>query len=187
MQIEGRTTSLLDCYAEMQLILCKSTKKSVFLYIMGGGNLNRLFVFFDICQNKVRSGYGVIPVSKAMVWQQKSYDMTSNESFYLRLKMNIRLREISAQLNIRKCFFEHESHKSDESFYLRLKMNIRLIRDISVQLNIRECIFFSNTNRTNLTNLLGCDMVYIRGIREITSLWSVGLRQISWSRTSRKR
>ena len=23
MQIEGRTTSLLDCYAEMQLILCK--------------------------------------------------------------------------------------------------------------------------------------------------------------------
>ena len=111
----------------------------------------------------------------------------SDESFYLRLKMNIRLREISAQLNIRECFFEHESHKSDESFSLRLKMNIRLIRDISVQLNIRECIFFSNTNRTNLTNLLGCDMVYIRLIREITSLWSVGLRQISWSRTSRKR
>ena len=26
-------------------------------------------------------------------------------------------------------------------------------------------IFFSNTNRTNLTNLLGCDIVYIRGIR----------------------
>ena len=25
MQIEGRTTSLLDCYAEMQLILCKDT------------------------------------------------------------------------------------------------------------------------------------------------------------------
>ena len=24
-------------------------------------------------------------------------------------------------------------------------------------------MFFSNTNRTNLTNLLGCDMVYIRG------------------------
>ena len=154
MQIEGRTTSLLDCYAEMQLILCKSTKKSVFLYIIGGGNLsryNRLFVFFDVCQSKARSGYGVFPVSKAMVWLQKSYGMTSNESFYL-----------------------------------RLKMNIRLIRDISVQLNIRECIFFSNTNRTNLTNLLGCDMVYIRGIREITSLWSVGLRQISWSRTSRK-
>ena len=40
---------------------------------------------------------------------------------------------------------------------------------------------FLNTNRTNLTNLVGCDMVYIRGIREITSLWSVGLRQISWS------
>ena len=83
-------------------------------------------------------------------------------------------------------FFEHESHESDESFSLRLKMNIRL-REIRVQLNIRECIFFSNTNRTNNTNLLGCDMVYIRGIREITSLWSVGLRQISWSRTSRKR
>ena len=63
---------------------------------------------------------------------------------------------------------------------------IRLIRKISAQLIIREC-FFSNTNRTNLTNLLGRDMVCIRGIREITSLWSVGLRQISWSRTSRKR
>ena len=43
---------------------------------------------------------------------------------------------------------------------------IRLIREISGQLIIREC-FFSNTNRTNLTNLLGCDMVYIRLIREI--------------------
>ena len=43
---------------------------------------------------------------------------------------------------------------------------IRLIRKISVQLNVREC-FFSNTNRTNLTNLVGRDMVYIRGIREI--------------------
>ena len=43
---------------------------------------------------------------------------------------------------------------------------IRLIRDIRVQLNIREC-FFSNTNRTNRTNLVGRDMVYIRGIREI--------------------
>ena len=87
-----------------------------------GGNLsryNRLFVFFDVCQSKARSGYGVFPVSKAMVWLQKSYGMTSNESFYLRLKMNIRLREISAQLNIRKCFFEHESHESNESFRLR--------------------------------------------------------------------
>ena len=26
---------------------------------------------------------------------------------------------------------------------------------------------FSNTNRTNLTNLVGCDPVCIRGIREI--------------------
>ena len=44
---------------------------------------------------------------------------------------------------------------------------ICLIREISVQLKyIREC-FFSNTNRTNLTNLVGCDPVYIRGIREI--------------------
>ena len=41
---------------------------------------------------------------------------------------------------------------------------IRLIRKISAQLIIREC-FFSNTNRTNLTNLLGCDPVCIRGIR----------------------
>ena len=40
-----------------------------------GGDLsryNRLFVFFDVCQSKARSGYGVIPVSKAMVWQQKA-------------------------------------------------------------------------------------------------------------------
>ncbi len=44
---------------------------------------------------------------------------------------------------------------------------IRLIRKISVQLNVREC-FFSNTNRTNLTNLVGRDMVYIRLIREIS-------------------
>ena len=36
MQIECRTTSLLDCYAEMQLILCKDTNNSVFLYIRGG-------------------------------------------------------------------------------------------------------------------------------------------------------
>ena len=28
-------------------------------------------------------------------------------------------------------------------------------------------MFFSNTNRTNRTNLVGCDMVYIRLIREI--------------------
>ena len=41
---------------------------------------------------------------------------------------------------------------------------IRLIRKISAQLIIREC-FFSNTNRTNLTNLLGRDMVCIREIR----------------------
>ena len=98
-----------------------------------GGDLsryNRLYVFFDIYQSKARSGYGVFPVSKAMVWQQKSYGMTSNESFSLRLKMNIRLREISVQLNIRECFF-------------------------------------SNTNRTNLTNLVGCDPVYIRWIRDI--------------------
>ena len=29
-------------------------------------------------------------------------------------------------------------------------------------------MFLSNTNLTNLTNLLGCDPVYIRGIREIS-------------------
>ena len=44
---------------------------------------------------------------------------------------------------------------------------IRLIREIRGQLNIIHTrICFSNTNRTNLTNLLGCDMVYIR-LREI--------------------
>ena len=46
---------------------------------------------------------------------------------------------------------------------------IRLIREISGQHNIihTRIYFFSNTNRTNLTNLVGRDMVYIRGIREI--------------------
>ena len=79
----------------------------------GGGGIFRVTIvgsyFFYVCQSKARSGYGVIPVSKAMVWQQKSYGMTSNESFSLRLKMNIRLiRDIRVQLNIREClFFEH--------------------------------------------------------------------------------
>ena len=46
---------------------------------------------------------------------------------------------------------------------------IRLIRGISGQVNIihTRIYFFSNTNRTNRTNLVGRDMVYIRGIREI--------------------
>ena len=45
---------------------------------------------------------------------------------------------------------------------------ICLTREISGQLNIiHTLICFSNTNRTNLTNLVGRDMVYIRGIREI--------------------
>ena len=42
MQIEGRTKSLLDCYAEMQLILCKDKKineefrmKSEYFYQIG--------------------------------------------------------------------------------------------------------------------------------------------------------
>ena len=46
---------------------------------------------------------------------------------------------------------------------------IRLIRGISGQVNIihTRIYFFSNTNRTNRTNLVGREMVYIRGIREI--------------------
>ena len=46
---------------------------------------------------------------------------------------------------------------------------IRLNRGISGQVNIihTRIYFFSNTNRTNRTNLVGRDMVYIRGIREI--------------------
>ena len=45
---------------------------------------------------------------------------------------------------------------------------IRGIREIRGQLNIiHTLICFSNTNRTNLTNLVGCDPVYIREIREI--------------------
>ena len=43
------------------------------------------------------------------------------------------------------------------------------IRQISwsTDYNSYANMFFSNTNRTNLTNLVGCDPVYIRGIREI--------------------
>ena len=64
-------------------------------------------------------------------------------------------------------FFEHELHESNESFRLR-PVYIRGIREIRGQLNIIHTrICFSNTNRTNLTNLVGCDMVCIRGIREI--------------------
>ena len=52
-------------------------------------------------------------------------------------------------------FFEHESDESNESFRLRHGIYIRGIREIRGQLNIihtRIC-FFSNTNRTNNTNL----------------------------------
>ena len=68
------------------------TPQTVVLGQPGGESfaLQSFVRIFDVCQSKARSGYGVFPVSKAMVWQQKSYDMTSNESFYLRLKMNIR-------------------------------------------------------------------------------------------------
>ena len=42
------------------------------------------------------------------------------------------------------------------------------LREISGQHNIIHTrMFFLNTNRTNRTNLVGRDMVYIRGIREI--------------------
>ena len=115
-------------------------------------------------------------------------------------------------------FFEHESDKSNESCRLRHGIYSFDSGDLwSTEFNSYANMFFSNTNRTNLTNLVGCDMEYIRGIREIcgqlnlihtlicffsntnrtnltnlvgcdmvcireiTSLWSVGLRQISWS------
>ena len=62
---------------------------------------------------------------------------------------------------------------------------ICLTREISVQLKyIREC-FFSNTNRTNLTNLVGCDMVYIRGIREICGQLNIIHTLICFSNTNR--
>ena len=53
---------------------------------MGGGNLsryNRLFVFFDVCQSKARSGYGVIPVSKAMLCRQQSYASSSAKLWFV--------------------------------------------------------------------------------------------------------
>ena len=45
MQIECRTTSLLDCYAEMQLILCKDTffphTIQIFVFRFAGTGLHR--------------------------------------------------------------------------------------------------------------------------------------------------
>ena len=44
---------------------------------------------------------------------------------------------------------------------------------------------FLNTNRTNLTNLVGCDMVYIRGIREICGQLNIIHTLICFSNTNR--
>ena len=62
---------------------------------------------------------------------------------------------------------------------------IRLIRGISGQVNIihTRIYFFSNTNRTNRTNLVGRDMVYIRGIREIRG--QLNIRECFFSNTNR--
>ena len=47
-------------------------------------------------------------------------------------------------------------------------------------------IFFLNTNRTNRTNLLGCDIVYIRGIRWISGQHNIIHTRISFfSNTNR--
>ena len=50
---------------------------------------------------------------------------------------------------------------------------------------IHTRICFSNTNRTNLTNLVGCDMVYIRGIREICGQLNIIHTRICFSNTNR--
>ena len=63
---------------------------------------------------------------------------------------------------------------------------ICLTREISVQLNIiHTLICFSNTNRTNLTNCLGYDPVYIRGIREICGQLNTIHTRICFSNTNR--
>ena len=65
-------------------------------------------------------------------------------------------------------FFEHESDESDELFRLRPGMYSWNSGDLwSTEFNSYANMVFSNTNRTNLTNLVGCDPVCIRGIREI--------------------
>ena len=46
-------------------------------------------------------------------------------------------------------------------------------------------MFFSNTNRTNLTNLLGCDPVCIRLIREIRGQLNIIHTRICFSNTNR--
>ena len=46
-------------------------------------------------------------------------------------------------------------------------------------------MFFSNTNQTNLTNLVGCDMVCIRGIREIRGQLNIIHTLICFSNTNR--
>ena len=50
---------------------------------------------------------------------------------------------------------------------------------------IHTRICFSNTNRTNLTNLIGRDMVYIRGIREIRGQLNIIHTRICFSNTNR--
>ena len=44
---------------------------------------------------------------------------------------------------------------------------------------------FLNTNRTNLTNLVDCDPVYIRGIREICGQLNIIYTLICFSNTNR--
>ena len=46
-------------------------------------------------------------------------------------------------------------------------------------------MFFSNTNRTNLTNLVGYDPVYIRRIREIRGHLNIIHTRICFSNTNR--
>ena len=56
----------------------------------------------------------------------------------------------------------NDSFDSGDYFPLVSGSSANLVFNLNIYANV-----FSNTNRTNLTNLLGCDMVYIRGIREI--------------------
>ena len=55
----------------------------------------------------------------------------------------------------------------------------------SSEFNSYANMFFSNTNRTNLTNLVGCDPVYICGIREICGQLNIIHTRICFSNTNR--
>ena len=94
----------------------------------------------------------------AVVYQRYRYEILS---VYLCCTVGVPMLHLWCQGAALLLALLFESHYSGFS--------VGQIRQISwsSDYNSYANMFFSNTNRTNLTNLVGCDPVYIRGIREI--------------------